>query len=289
LSGDADVIHAHWTLSALCAQPASKLRGKPLLATVQGSDLLEASYGFIGSGMAALALRKCANVTALSLSLASRAKELGVPAERVQIIPNGVDVSWFTPPDEDPKDVVVTYVGSLIPRKGVNFLLGAIPSIVEARSDTQFLIVGDGPQRGELEQLTTDLHVGGSVRFLGAQPPTMIRSLLRKSTLLVLPSKQEGFGVVLIEAMACGVPVVASNVDGIQDVVTSSAGILVEPGSSPALSSAIVDLLGNGARRVLMGAAGRQRAVQEYSWDIVGERYVSLYTSLLAKSPFPSI
>jgi glycosyltransferase involved in cell wall biosynthesis len=283
LAREADLIHAHWTLSGLCALPASRRWQKPLVLTVQGSDMLQAAQGLLGSWTARLALRHCDQVTALSRALADRVLQFGIPTSKVTIIPNGVDTDYFHPPPSDARENQVVFIGSLIPRKGVNYLIEAMPQVLRAVPNVQLVLVGDGPLRRELEEFARRRGLEGKVQFTGAQPPSGVRSFLQQAKVLVLPSVQEGQGVVLLEAMACGTPVVASSVDGIPDVVSSDSGRLVAPRAPGPLADAIVSLLSDPTLWARMSRTAREQAVSRFSWEKIAAKFIDLYQRLTAR------
>ena len=145
----------------------------------------------------------------------------------------------------------------------------------------RLVIVGDGPQRITLQQLAGRLGIEHRVTFTGRLPQHQVKKWMRRAKVFVLPSTEEGMGVVLIEALASGTPVVASKVGGIPDVVTSDVGILVPPKNSQALANALRGILQNPSDWDKMSHRARQRAVELYDWGQVSRRFVSLYHSIL--------
>mgnify|MGYP005839975597 CR=1 FL=1 len=276
-----DLVHAHWTLSAGVACLGRSLHRKPVIATVQGSDIFQIPRHPVGAWLTRSILLACDRVTALSHALKERVVELGVNPERVHIIPNGVDTAQFVPPDEEERENLILFVGSLIERKGVRYLLRAMPAVFSDFPNYRLVVVGDGPQAGFLRTLADDLGLGERVTFVGFQPQDMIRSLMQRARLLVLPSLEEGMGVVLVEALACGTPIVASHVDGIRDVITPDVGVMVAPADSAALFAGVREVLGDPVRWKAMSRSARTRAVTHYGWDEIAARFVDLYRSLL--------
>ena len=130
-------------------------------------------------------------------------------------------------------------------RKGVRYLLAAMPAVFRCLPHFRLVLVGDGPQDQMLMGLAQELGILDSVTFLGFQPQEEVRAWMQRTKLLVLPSLEEGLGVVLLEALACGTPVVASHVDGIPEVITPEVGVLVQPADTAALGTAIQSVLEN--------------------------------------------
>lgn len=210
------------------------------------------------------------------------------PADKVRIIPNGVDTERFRPaadsgrrtrracgiPDQAP---VVGIVAALRPEKNHAMLLQAAAQIVRQQANTHFLIVGDGPERASLEQLTGALGLRPSVHFLGNRPD--IPDLLAAMDVFVLTSHNEANPVSILEALACGVPVVAPRVGSIPEtVIPGQTGMLFPAGDTEAAMAAMLDLLADGSRRVHWGQHGR--ALVEARWSLAG--MVRGYEDLIA-------
>ena len=197
-----------------------------------------------------------AAVSAAALDLVSRY----FPGE-YRILPNGVDTEKFTPrgpslPELDPRRFYLVFVGRDEPRKGLQVMLRALRMIRDPHPEVELLVVG-----------TAGSGVEG-VRWLGRLESEMVPAAYRSSRLMVAPALGwESFGIVLLEAMACGLPVVASDIPGYRSVLRHGVeGMLVPPGDPEALASAVVALVENGGMRDSMAAAGLARAA-EYSWD----------------------
>ncbi|MGD8998294.1 MAG: glycosyltransferase [Anaerolineae bacterium] len=275
-----DLIHAQWTLSAGAAQLGRWLHQRPILVTVQGSDIFQVTRHPLGAWLTQKVLLQCDGITALSQALKDATTALGIREDRIEIIPNGVDTDEFTPPADDIREDVILYVGTLIKRKGLKYLLGAMPEIMRSHPGFRLVLVGEGPEEQALRQLADEVDVAKRVSFLGFQPPDQVRAWMQRARVLVLPSLEEGMGVVLLEALACGTPVVGSRVDGIQDVITPQVGRLVPPADSAALSEAIQAILSDSQQWADMSQQGRHRAVTHYDWDHIATQFVNLYESI---------
>jgi glycosyltransferase involved in cell wall biosynthesis len=227
------------------------------------------------------------------VAVSSRVKELavtgeGIRPERVTLIPNGVTL----PPDGAyPQEQidhirqifdihsdapVLISVGRLSRQKGHRYLLEAMPSVLERFPHVVVLLVGDGPQRADLEQQARHLGVETSARFLGTRDD--VYHLLAAADVFVLPSVSEGMPMALLEALGMGVAVVASNLTGIADVVEDGRhGLLTPPGKPDSLAHAVTRLLEDDDLRANLSQSGKQLVRQEYTVDRMCERYESLF------------
>jgi glycosyltransferase involved in cell wall biosynthesis len=203
--------------------------------------------------------------------------------EQVSILRNGVSLSRFrTSPDSgrevrrelglSPENSLVLSASNLRPEKGLDVLLKAFPIILKKCPSAVLIIVGDGPEKNRLEELAAELRLGERVRFLGLRSDVQL--FMQICDVLVVPSVwQEPAGLVVLEAMACGKPVVVTRVGGMPEpVLNGSTGMIVPPNSGVDLAEAISSILGDHQRALNMGAAARQHAETEYSMD----RWVAL-------------
>jgi glycosyltransferase involved in cell wall biosynthesis len=217
-------------------------------------------------------------------------------ADKVSIIHSGVDVHRFIegakqrtrkrkelgiPPDS----LVVGYVGWLIPIKGVTSLVSAMARVVEQHPESMLVLVGKGDDKGEeeikLKEQVESLGLAGKVLFLGWRPD--VDEIMGCFDIFVLPSLNEGMGRVLVEAMATGLPIVASSVGGIPDLVKDGEnGLLVPPADASALEKAFSDLLTDKEKRNRMGEAGKKMCLP-YSAEAMVEQIDDLYKDLLEK------
>lgn len=271
-----DVVHAHWTLSATAAYMGKILHRRPIVATLQGSDIFQAVKLPLVTPMIRYILRRCDQVTVLSQALKQATAEVGIPRDDICIIPNGVDINNFVPLPPNLRENVILYVGSLIKRKGVNYLIDAFCDVLSQLPDYRLVIIGDGPAAKDLQEQVTRLGIANNVDFYGFMSQEDVKYWMQKARLFVLPSVEEGLGVVLLEALACGTPIVASAVGGIVDVVTEDVGFLAPPADSQALSQAIVQVL-RGEHWEALSARARERAVAHYDWDVIADKYIAIY------------
>jgi glycosyltransferase involved in cell wall biosynthesis len=206
----------------------------------------------------------------------------GVPEARLTTIPNGVDADYFQPgagPDAGPPRVLC--VARMAPDKDHGTLLEAFRLTAQAIPAAELWLLGDGPRLGAVRELAGRLLPEGRVKFL--PPREDLRPLLHQASLLVLSSKTEALPNVVLEAMAAGLPVVATRVGGVPElVVPGLSGWLVDPGDPPMLAASLSQVLGDPDRRRAMGREGRARACREFSLETMTHRYESVLERLLA-------
>jgi glycogen(starch) synthase len=249
---DADLVHAHWLPVGWVAART----GRPFVVTLHGSDVMLAERL---PQLARTVLRRARLVVGVSRAIASAAERFG--ARDVRVIPNGVDLPAVAGEETDPPEVL--YVGRLAREKGVL-------ELVEAARGLRLVVVGDGPLRRRVPAAR------------GVVPRPELERLYGRAAVVACPSRREGFGVACLEAMAYGRPVVASAVGGLLDlVVDGETGLLVPPRDPAALRGALERLLGDRDLRRRLGAAGRERARTEFSWERVTALTVAAYADAL--------
>ena len=282
-AADCDIIHANWSLSGLAALLSRGRHKLPYVVTVQGSDVFKTLNKPGIRQMVGLALRKAGKVIALSRALKSAALGFGLRDERVVVIPNGVNISQFPFATAEEKKNQVLFVGSLIERKGPLYLLQAMRLVHQDLPGATLVLVGEGDQRANLEEYIAANSMEDYVRLAGTQPQSAVGALMRESRLFVLPSIEEGQGVVLMEALASGTPCVGSRVGGIPDVVTENVGRLVEAGDVSALAEAIRAYLTDQNLWENASRAGRQRVLEHYDWNHLADEISAVYAEVLAE------
>ena len=201
------------------------------------------------------------------------------------VVPYGVDLQRFRPGEKPPGEVVtIGAVSRLSPEKGIEHLVEAFAFLRKRFGDrVRLRIAGDGPERGDVEAAIERHDLVASVELAGWLDYDSVPEFLASLDIFALPSTYEGFGVAAVEASACGLPVVASNVHGIPDVVRDGVtGKLVPPADAPALADALVSLVEDAGARRSMGLAGRQYVADHYDWarnarqmELVYERVVT--------------
>jgi phosphatidylinositol alpha-1,6-mannosyltransferase len=289
--GRYDIIHVHWPLPhALMGYAARLACGARLISTFYGVEVtwVRTKLKFLKPFLWWV-LRTSDAVTVISTFTRDQVAWAG--KANVHIIPFGAGVSMAelqeAPVTKSPVGPgQILFVGRLVERKGIPHLIEAVGKL-RGKRDVRATIVGGGPLYGRLRDLTVELGVSDIVSLPGSVPLETLVRLFQDADLFVLPAVvdamgcSEGLGVVLIEAMSYGKPVVASRVGGIPDVVEDGAtGILVTPGSADDLAQAIDELLGDPKRAEAMGTQGFRRARDLFSWDAITTKIDDLYKSV---------
>jgi len=275
---DFDVIHAHYAVpQGLSGALIKKLRRKPLVLTVHGSDLNVLAGNPLLRPALGWTLRSADLVIAVSRYLKERAEQLGAAGEKVRVVYSGVEPRSRA----TAREKRVLYIGALVRQKGVDLLLRAFKELKRERPDAGLVIAGDGPEREALERLAAELELR-DVQFLGYVQE--LDRLFTTGSVLALPSREEGLGIVLLEAMARGVPVVASRTGGIPEIVVhGSNGLLFTRGSVPELAKALAELLGSDERwsRLSRNALATAR---RFTWEKAVEEIDHVYEELAEAS-----
>jgi glycosyltransferase involved in cell wall biosynthesis len=202
-----------------------------------------------------------------------------VPADRVRLVPEGIDLArWRCMLAAQPRSsdgATILCVARHYPRKHIADLLRALPAVRRAVPRAHAVIVGDGPEYAALRAQAAELHLGDVAQFLGSLPDDeQVARCYRQADVFCLPSVQEGFGIVFLEAMAAGLPIVATRSAAIPEVVPDAqAGLLVAPDNSAALAEALIALLQNAEQRTAYGNFG-QYYVEQYDWGCVADRFL---------------
>ena len=284
-----DLVHAHVYSSAASSALATVGAGTPLVVTEHTEALWQGTNGRLFSFWM---YRRVAHVIAVSDAIRRRLIERdGVPPAKITVVPNSVPPVWGSRGDALPlptglgEGPLVGVVARLQPEKGVTNFVTAAAHVAKEFPRARFLVVGDGPLREELFALAEDLGVRERFLFLGFRPDA--QALIKLMDVVAVPSVSEGTPLVVLEAMAAGVPVVASEVGGIPGQIRhGQEGILVPPADSRALGDALLDLLRDPERARRMGEAGRLRAGTEFGHENMVRRVEGIYRAALADTKF---
>jgi phosphatidylinositol alpha-1,6-mannosyltransferase len=265
-----------------------RVKTAPYIASIKGviADELTNERGavraflFVQAAFERLAVRRADVVVATSQYSRNRIVEAyGIPAGKIVIVPEPIDLrSW----EEGAGEVVgalasppaILTVAHMYPRKNLGVLMEAYARLRDAGVPFQGWVVGEGPCRSAWERLKDSLDLGDRVTFLGTIPRRELVERYRRTAIFCLPSRQEGFGIVFLEAMACGKPVVAVRAAAVPEtVVDGETGLLTDPDDPEALAQALFALLSDPDRRRAAGEAGRRR-VEQYRADRVAESFL---------------
>ncbi len=290
-----DVIHANWAISGLIAGFIGRITGIPVITTLRGSDVPQADTKTVNQWILSKALTLSTQIVTVSQALKVKMKtEYPDFSARISVIENGVgdeflslatarrESAAISKPTTEKITNLLT-IGSLIPRKGVVQIFEAL-SVLTGESVYFLHVVGDGPLRKVLEKTAQDLGIANRVNFLGTIDADKIPALLEQVDIFVLASHWEGRPNAVIEAMAAGLPVIASDIAGMNElVVDGKTGLLFTDGDSHALSSCIKKLSENSEQAFHYGQAGSKRIREmELHWSNTAQQYLNLYQACLA-------
>ncbi|MFF7177590.1 glycosyltransferase [Streptomyces sp. NPDC008121] len=297
-----DAVHSHFWMSGVAALRATRETGLPLLHTYHALGTVKrrhqghadtsprvriACESDVGAG--------CERVIATCRDEVDELAAMGVPRTKVDIVPCGVDPGVFRPDGavapRGPYPYRLLHLGRLVPRKGAAVSIAALAGLPDAE-----LVLAGGPPAERLDRdpevrrlraLARQAGVADRVRFLGGVPTTEVPALIRGADVVLCPADYEPFGIVPLEAMACGRPLVASAVGGQLDTVADGVnGLLVPPRDPRALAAAVSALLDDPALRAAYGKAGRRRVLERFSWArVAAATEVSYRTALAARAP----
>lgn len=276
-----DLLHAH---NAVPAGEAARRAAPdaPLVVSVHGGDVFFTAPRFAtGDRAVRAAFGHARLVLANSEGIAARARGLGAPAGRTRVVRLGADVPATSPRRYEHPTLVT--VAHLVGRKRHGDVIRALWLLRDRHPDLRYLVVGDGPERGVLERLATELGVGGRVEFTGQRPHAEAMSLAHGADLFVMPSVDEAFGVAYVEAMAGGVPAIASlGEPGPAEIAAVGDGLaLIPPGDIEALAGQIDALLANRQDLGRLGRRARATVEAAFTWQRCGEATLQAYTDAL--------
>jgi glycosyltransferase involved in cell wall biosynthesis len=292
-----DVIHAHWIIpQGLTAVLCKLLRKRDIkvLATSHGGDIL-GFRGNLSSKIKKFVLNHVDCLTVVSHALREEAIKYGCSCP-IHVSPMGVDTKTFNPgrcDDSIRKEYGIDgpfllFVGRLAEKKGLEYLIRAMPQVLNEYSSAKLLVIGDGQLRQNLESLAAELNLGDSVIFAGSKPHDQLPKYFASADIFIGPSivakggDSEGFGLVFAEAMSCGTPVIASDLPAIRDIVRDGeTGFLVQQKDSAHIGERIVDVLKDNRILEMMNIAARKHIVKNFDWEIVTDNYAKLIEEMM--------
>ena len=294
------IIHAHLPDCAILGGIVGKLSGAKVVATYHGLGILPSNRNQLDPRnllrlmFYRLAARMCDRSIAVSEPVSVMLRDVvRTEPRRIAVIANGADVAEYEKPVDhnavrrqlelSSTNAIVICVGRLVHNKGHRFLIQSMRDVVRSHPHATLLLVGDGPAKSELTRLVFDLKLEVHVRILGERSD--VRELLAISHVFVLPSFAEGISIALLEAMAAGMPVVATAVAGNEEVVIDKeTGLLVPARDSTRLARALCDVLADPGRAKRMGALGKLRVKSHFNFEATRRQTEQLYDELLACS-----
>jgi glycosyltransferase involved in cell wall biosynthesis len=289
-----EVIHSHWIIpngfvGALC----KIFFNTPHITTAHAADVFTIEKSKILRIFGSFVLENADVITANSSFTRNSIKSIQNSVEnRIQIIPMGVDKYRFSKKNQDfreksPASRIILSIGRLVEKKGIQYLIMAMDEVIKTFPDAKLLIGGDGPEKGNLVKLCSTLKLKKNVEFLGFIPNEKIALIYETSDIFVLPSVEtkygdtEGLGVVLLEAMASGIPVIGSDIGGITDIIEDGkTGLLVKSRDSNDIAKKILFLLSNKEYCINLTRNATNLLDQKFSWDIVTKQFFEVIQNL---------
>lgn len=285
-----DIIHAHWILpQGFLAYLCKKLFKVPYVVTAHAGDIFPLKSKFFRF-LSYLAVKNSNFCTANSIYTKKELKKIPT-GKNIKIIPMGVDLSLFTQKNQninlrrklDIKKEFILSVGRLAEKKGIKYLIMAMKDVIKKFPEAKLVVVGDGPERKNLEHLAKELKLQNNIIFMGSVENKYLPEFYATADLFVGPSivtksgDTEGLGIVFLEALASRTCVVGSDVGGIPDIIEhNKTGLLVRQKDSKQLSDSIIKLLRNEKLRKSLALNGQRKVKEIYSWNLIGERFNQL-------------
>lgn len=288
-----DVINTHF---AVPTGPAgvviSYFSGVPNVLSLHGSDIYNPVRGSSPEKHAVLrwavrcSLKEASRVIANSQAIKTKAENIYRPGRKIDIVPLGMRILEVLPPDRGalsmkPDGLYLTSIGRMAKVKGYGILIKAVKVLKEKGIDVHLILIGDGPQRKALQELSEKLGLSSSIKFTGWLESDEKFKFLAASDIYVMSSIHEGFGVVLLEAMAAGVPIIATDQGGQTDIIKDSrSGILIPPGKAEKLAEAVLSLAKDPKKRENISTFNKSY-VKEYDISRIAERYLDIFNEAI--------
>jgi len=290
-----EIIHAHWLLpNGLVAAWVAGIRKIPFIVSLHGSDMFVAGKNILFQGAAKYILKRASGVSACSQELMDRAVKLGA-GPNIKLIPWGANPDQFFPLENKEEartqlgwkkdEKIIFSLGRMVGKKGFNHLIAAFAELSQAHPSEglKLVIGGEGPEKIALQVQAQQLGVAQLVRFPGRIAWDHVSKFLGAADIFVLPSvrdehgNMDGLPTVLLEAMACGLPCIASDIGGVNLVIRNGEnGILVQPGSAESLNQALANVLSDPVRARQLGEAARIDVVNKFNWKNVALEFERL-------------
>ncbi|UCE43470.1 MAG: glycosyltransferase family 4 protein [Candidatus Bathyarchaeota archaeon] len=291
---DFDVIHVHDWLTGFAGISFKHQMQKPMVATIHGTEVgraqgLHNPDSFTIDGIEWWTTYEADKVIVTSDSMKGEVHgHFHLPQEKIEIIPNGIDPKRYNASVNrsavrgrygvNPREKLILCVGRLVPQKGIEYLISAVPRISERYREARLLIVGEGWLRGHLERIARSTGYQRKITFTGWIPDHELIALLNSADVLVVPSIYEPFGIVALEGMAAGVPVVVSDIGGLSEIVDHErTGILAYSRSPESIAWAIERVLSDPDHSEWLVTNARDMIQKTYSWEAIAMRTAKVY------------
>ncbi len=284
-----DVIHVHYAIphatAAYLARAMMAPRSLPIVTTLHGTDITLVGVQPSFHKITRFSIEESDRVTAVSDFLRRRTLESFSVEREIGVIPNFVDPGLFRPRERnlpfcvDPTEKIVLHASNFRPVKNLPAVVETF-ALLSKRIRARLILVGDGPERGETQELVRAAGLEDKVHFLGIREG--MADILGCADLYLLPSEHESFGLSSLEAMSCGVPVIATSRGGTSEVIESGVnGFLSDPHDTEGMAKTAIEVLGNADYGKQIGDAAREHVIEHYSQDTIVSRYEDLYQSLI--------
>jgi glycosyltransferase involved in cell wall biosynthesis len=288
MSRKADLIHAHWSVAGLIGGLAGWITGTPVVTTLHGTDVVWAEHYFALRWVLAACIQMNTRIVTVSSAIAESLQiRYTHCSHKIQMVANGVGHEFWEISRQqarpDSKKCVFAVIGNLIPSKQVDHVIQAFNRVISSGRHAGLAIAGDGPVALELRAMVHQLGLDGHVRFYGAMAPDRIADLLARSHALVLASAHEGRPTIVMEAMAAGVLVIASDINGVRElIVDGQRGLLFKPGDIRHLGAHLAAVYDQPNQAgVLARQAHQWIKRQGLTWPNTAARYVRIYNDVL--------
>jgi glycosyltransferase involved in cell wall biosynthesis len=285
-----DILHiqTHLNLTVINAVRSARKLHVPAVTTIHGvtakiNPLIDAAQLAYLRTFGGIIFENSHKIICLTKQDCFEVMQLGCSPDKIVVVPNGVDTELFKP-NGVPDGTLIAWHGRFVAQKGLEHLIKAAALVVRGgHPEVKFALVGDGPLKRKMMLMVEELGLTKNILFIGRLPSLKsIELFLNKATVYVLPSLREGMPWALLEAMACGKPVVGSDISGINDVITNGQnGFLVPPMDPEALANAILQLLNDEKLRRRLSQNARQLMAEKYSWDIISKRIEKVYSEAM--------
>lgn len=296
-----DLIHAHWIIPQGLVAILYKNFFNPkikIICTVHGVDIFGLK-GKVFHFIKKLILKKCDSITCVSRAINEELLKFKINKCKITTINNGIHINFSNSSDQNInlkskfgiKDFLLLFVGRLEEKKGVSYLIDAMSKILKEFPSTKLLIIGDGTETKNLKEKTQKLILQNNINFLGKIPNDSLASFYKSADIFIGPSiiaknnDTEGLGMVFLEALVCGTPVISTNTGGIADIIKHNiTGIIVPEKNSIEIANQVIALLKNKKKREKLIQCGKKIVVKKFNWQVISSQYSDLYKNHVIKN-----
>jgi len=285
------LIHAHWLIpQALIAVLYKNYINSniKIICTAHGADI-NSFNNVIGNWLKKYTIKRLDEFTVVSNALKSKVIEIGY-TKKVFVFPMGVDTNLFAPSKKDEKirkkynisGYFLLFVGGLIERKGIRYLIQAMPLIISKFTDAKLVVIGEGNLKHEMIKLARTLNISENILFLGFLPHDELPAYFATADIFILPSLSEGFGLVVSEAISSGTLTIASNLRPINDIIIENkTGFYLDSNNPVGISKKIIEVIEKQDHFTNLRSAGREHIKNNFDWGIVSRNYKGLLNKLV--------